>query len=314
MHPCVEIVMRSKNDGPLIGPVLTRVHRQAYPASVHVVHIDSGSTDNTLEVIKSHRPGKLIQIRPEQYIPGTVLNRGMRETTGDWVVFLNSDAEPADDAWLGELLAAAQAEPGTAAAFSRQLPRPDCEAVYAHDYERCFGPRRESAHWEHFFSMVSCVVNRAAWRAHPFREDLSYAEDDEWSKRVKRHGWRVAFAEQSRAAHSHNYTLRQAHRRARGDAFAHAASGPRPPVAGVAELAAAAGALRDALKDWIWCQAQRRRREWPRAFAVRFAQRLGRAAGYRAGWRHYRRGRMDGDRAGDRSQNGGQLEASRRDC
>jgi hypothetical protein len=60
----------------------------------------------------------------------------------------------------------------------------------------------------------------------------------------------------------------------------------------VDQLAAAAGALRDALKDWAWCQAQRRRREWPRALAVRFALRLGKAAGYRAGWRHYRRDRM----------------------
>lgn len=293
MHPCVEIVMRSKNDGPLIGPVLDRVHRQAYPAPVHVVHIDSGSTDQTVDVIQSFQPWKLIRIRPEEYVPGVVLNRGMRETTGDWVVFLNSDAEPADEAWLGGLLAAAQAEPGTAAAFSRQLPRPDCEAVYAHDYERCFGPRRESARWDHFFSMVSCVVNRAAWRAHPFREDLRYAEDDEWSKRVKRHGWRLAFAEQSRAVHSHNYTLRQACRRSRGDAFAHAASGE--PSAGpvVSYAAAVAGALRDALKDWGWCQARRRRREWPRALAVRFAQRFGKAAGYRAGWRHYRRDRLE---------------------
>lgn len=288
MQNFVEIVMRSKNDGPLIGAVLERVHRQRHPAPVRLVHIDSGSTDRTVEVIQRFRPHKLIQIKASEYVPGVVLNRGMRETTGDWVVFLNSDAEPANATWLGELLAAAQAEPRTAAVFSRQLPRPDCHAVYAHDYDRCFGPNRESANWDHFFSMVSCVVNRAAWRDHPFREDLQYAEDDEWSKRAKRHGWRIGFAEKSQAVHSHNYTLTQAYRRCRGDLFALAASqparAPRPKDWLFGFLLAWLGDVR---RDAAWCRRHGRLLGLPHAMAVRAAQRLGKTAGFRAGWHHY---------------------------
>jgi len=287
MNNCAEIVMRSKNDGPLIGAVLRAVHRQRGTPPIRLVHIDSGSTDDTVKIIRSFRPHRLIQIRPEAYVPGVVLNRGMRETTGEWVVFLNSDAEPANDDWLATLLAAAHAAPRTATAFSRQLPRPDCEAVYAHDYDRCFGPARESTGWPHFFSMVSCVVNRAAWLAHPFREDLQYAEDDEWSQRVKQLGWRIAFAAESHAVHSHNYTRRQAFHRARGDAFAQSATGHQPRHPLIAYPAATAGALRDALKDWRWCRTEHRLREWPRALTVRLAQRLGKATGYRTGWHHF---------------------------
>ncbi len=289
MQNCVEIVMRSKNDGPLIRDVLDAVHRQDHPVPVRMVHIDSGSTDHTVDIIRSFCPWKLIQIRAEDYVPGVVLNRGMRETSGDWVVFLNSDAEPADPAWLGALLATTMASPRTATAFSRQLPRANCDAVFAHDYDRCFGLDRESDRWEHFFSMVSCAVNRTAWREHPFREDLQYAEDDEWSKRVKRHGWRVAFSETSRAVHSHNYTWREAYRRSRGDAFAQSASGEHAPGPKNSHPAAVAGALRDGIKDWAWCRIRGRRREWPHALAIRLAQRLGKADGYRAGWKHYGR-------------------------
>ncbi len=288
MKKCVEIVMRSKDDGPLIGAVLRRIHRQRYPASVRIAHFDSGSTDNTVEVIKTFRPWKLIQIRPEEYVPGVVLNRGMRETTGDWVVFLNSDAEPANDEWLANLLAAANAAPRTAAVFSRQIPRPDCHAVYAHDYDRCFGPGRESAQWEHFFSMVSCAVYRPAWEEQPFREDLQYAEDDEWSRRLKAHGWAVAFAENSIAIHSHNYTLRQAHKRCHGDLFAVAASqpsrAPRPQDWLFGFLLAWLGDVR---RDAAWCLCNGRLLDLPHAIAVRAAQRLGKTAGFRAGWRHY---------------------------
>jgi rhamnosyltransferase len=253
-----------------------------------MVHIDSGSRDDTVEIIKSANPWKLIQIKPEEYVPGVVLNRGMRESRSEWVVFLNSDAEPANKSWLSELLAAAQSQPKVGTAFSRQIPRPDCRAVFAHDYDRCFGPQRESVNWEHFFSMVSCVVNRKAWEEQPFREDLQYAEDDEWSRRLKANGWGVVFAEKSVAIHSHNYTLKQAYKRCYGDSFALAAtkpgSKPRPSdwIHGVA-----LPAVRDSLRDWSWCLRNRRIGEWPRACGVRVAQRMGKTDGFRLGWHHY---------------------------
>lgn len=287
MKNFVEIVMRSKNDAPVVGRVLTAVHRQRCDAEIRLVHIDSGSTDETVDIIRTFAPWKLIQIRAEDYVPGRVLNQGMRETTGEWVVFLNSDAEPADTRWLGELLHLTQQVPHLAAAFSRQLPRRDCEAVYAHDYERCFGPQRESARWDHFFSMVSCIVSRRAWLEQPFREDLRYAEDDEWSRRVKTAGWNVAYAGASVAIHSHNYTLHQAWRRSRGDAFAHAATAPVASRWQTSWPVALAGAARDAARDWRWCRLRGRRSEWLHALTVRLAQRLGRTAGLRAGTLHY---------------------------
>jgi rhamnosyltransferase len=280
--------MRSMNDGPLIGAVLRKVYAQDFPGGVELVHIDSGSSDNTVAEIKATTPWKLIQIKPEEYVPGVVLNRGMRESRSDWVVFLNSDAEPADLRWLSELLAAAHAQPKVGTAFSRQIPRSDCQAVFAHDYDRCFGPQRESVNWPHFFSMVSCIVNRRAWEEQPFREDLQYAEDDEWSKRLKEHGWGVEFAEKSVAIHSHNYTFKQAYKRAYGDCFAASATRqdavPRPFdwVKGLVKTV-----LRDTTLDLSWCLRERRLKEWPHAICVRVAQRIGRTVGYRRGWFHY---------------------------
>lgn len=287
----VSIVMRSFNDGPLIGGTLRAVHAQDGAEGVDLVHIDSGSRDDTVPIIRSFRPRVLIQIQPGEYVPGRVLNRGMREARGDWVVFLNSDAEPADRRWLAELLAATTAGPRLGTAFSRQIPRPDCRAVYAHDYDRCFGPARESRTWDHFFSMVSCIVYRPAWEAQPFREDLQYAEDDEWSRRLKAHGWGVAYAEKSIAIHSHNYTLRQAYRRAHGDLFAIAASRPESrPRARDWLFGFLLAWLADVRRDAVWCAREGRLAGLPHAGAVRAAQRYGKTAGFRAGWRHYHLG------------------------
>jgi rhamnosyltransferase len=293
--PRLSVVMRSKNDGPLIGGTLRGVYDQDYEGGVELVHIDSGSTDDTVPIIRSTHPWKFIQIQPHEYIPGVVLNRGMREAVSDWVVFLNSDGEPADRRWLSELVRVAQSEPNVGTVFSRQIPRPDCQAVFAHDYDRCFGPQRESVNWGHFFSMVSCIVNRRAWEQQPFREDLQYAEDDEWSRRLKASGWKVLFADQSIAIHSHNYTLAQARKRAYGDSFAAAATAPnfklrwQDWVYGVG-----ISTLKDAARDWAWCRKEKRLGEWPHAVMVRFMQRLGKTQGFRNGWRHYHGARKAG--------------------
>ena len=286
--PPVSVVMRSKNDGAIIGATLRALYNQDYPGGVEVIHFDSGSTDNTVAQIQARRPFKLIQIHAEEYVPGVVLNCGMREARSEWVVFLNSDAEPANPRWLSGLIDATRSEAHLGAAFSRQVPRPDCSAVYARDYDRCFGPLRESAHWDHFFSMVSCIVNRDAWEKYPFREDLQYAEDDEWSRRLKAHDWGIAFAPDSIAIHSHNYTLGEAYKRAYGDTFAGAATksqirlSPTDWVYGVVFAA-----TQDAARDWGWCRQESRLREWPHAVCVRLAQRLGKTVGFRKGWHHY---------------------------
>jgi len=286
--PRISVVIRSKNDGALIGATLRGVLAQEYPGGIELIHIDSGSTDDTVEIIRSFNPAKLIQIRAEDYVPGVVLNRGMREASSQYVVFVNSDCEPANPLWLPELLATVQADPANGAAFGRQIARPGCQAVYAHDYERCFGPTRETAKWDHFFSMANSVVNRAAWEQEPFREDLQYSEDDEWSRRLIKCGWRIPYAEQAAVFHSHNYTLSQAFRRCYGEAFALAAldcvdggtiNFARTVLAGVAQ---------ESLRDLRYCSRNGRLREWPRAVAVRAAQRMGKLKGFRKGWVRYR--------------------------
>jgi rhamnosyltransferase len=277
------------NDASVIGDTLRNIYSQNYPDGVRLIHIDSGSSDGTVDLIKATNPWKLIQILPKEYIPGVVLNRGMREADSEWVVFLNSDAKPVDSHWLPELMKIALSEPNVGTAFSRQVPRPDCQAVFAHDYDRCFGPNRESVTWEHFFSMVSCVVNRRAWEAQPFREDLQYAEDDEWSRRLKSNGWKVLFAPESLTMHSHNYTLKQAYNRAFGDTFASAATSTIPVKNYNWHYTVFLGAFRDSMRDLRYCRQEGKLLEWPHAAAVRFSQRRGKLDGYRAGWKHYGR-------------------------
>jgi len=284
----ISLVMRSYNEGWAIGGTLDMLFKQSHPARIELIVIDSGSTDNSIGIIQSHNPAQLVQIKSSEYVPGKVLNDGLRRSTNEWVVFLNADATPANREWLGELMEVALAaeQPGTA--FSRQVPRPDCDAVHAHDYDRCFGPDRESRNWPHFFSMVSCVVHKPTWEVFPFREDLQYAEDHEWSLRLKNAGHAVDFAERSLAVHSHNYTPKQAYKRAFGDSKASAATAESIHEASIRHTVIL-GWLKDVMRDWKWFAKHGKRSEIFHAIAVRGGQRLGRYRGFHEGWKAYGR-------------------------
>lgn len=285
--PTVSIVMRSYNEAWALQETLPALAAQDFPGWELIV-IDSGSTDGSVELIRAANPAHFIQIQPHEYNPSRVMNHGMRLAQADTVLFLNADATPQGSGWLRPLYDALQ-DPKVAAAYSRQIPRPDCQAVFAHDYDRCFGPQRESANWDHFFSMVSSGLRRDVWAQRGFREDLQYAEDDEYTRWCVAQGYRIACVPESVAMHSHNYTAAQAYKRAAGDARAMAAT-----YAGKASdftwlRSVALGWAADVRKDLKWCRAHGRTRELLHAARIRWAQRTGRLAGFREGWIAYNR-------------------------
>src|SRR4051812_44272906 len=210
--PEVSIVMRSFNEAWALGDTLAMLRRQAGPAWELIV-IDSGSTDGSVEMIREFGPAHFAQIENRDYVPGRVMNHGMRLARANKVLFLNADATPANEHWL-EPLARGLEPANVAAVFGPQIPRPDWAAVFACDYDRCFGERRESAKWEHFFSMVSSGLRKDIWSKRGFLENLQYAEDDEYTRWARAQGFEVVYCPESIAIHSHNYTPEQAYKRA----------------------------------------------------------------------------------------------------
>jgi len=276
----VSVVMRSFNEAWAIGDTIRQLFSQDFDGEIELIVIDSGSSDGSIDLIEKANPAKLIRIPLGTYVPGVVLNRGASEASHDWIIYLNADATPVGNKWLTELLAPCVGNPKLGAGFSRQIPRPDCKAVFAHDYDRCFGPDRESAKWDHFFSMVSSITHRSVLEKHPFREDLQYAEDDEWTRRLAKHGFDIHYAPGSVVMHSHNYTLAQVRKRSRGDALAQAKAGNSPARGKSFFKQVAMGAARDFIRDTTWCLRNRRLTGIPFAATARLWQRYGAWEGF----------------------------------
>lgn len=281
--PFVSIIMRSFNEAWALKGTLPALAAQEFK-NWELIVIDSGSTDGSQELIRAVQPAHLIQITPKEYNPSRVMNHGLRLAKSEFGIFLNADATPQGPNWLRPLVNALQ-DPKTAACFGRQVPRPDCQAVFANDYDRCFGPNRESAKWDHFFSMVSSGLRKDVWAKRGFREDLQYAEDDEYTRWCKAQGWAVAYVPESVAMHSHNYTPEQSYKRAFGDARAIGKAWSGAPGEFNFPKTVGLGWVSDVRHDAKFCAREKRLGELAHAARIRWQQRLGKLAGFRQGWK-----------------------------
>lgn len=284
--PLVTIIMRSYNEGWALRETLPALQAQDY-RNWELVVFDSGSSDGSVEMIRAAQPRHFVQLLPHEYRPSRVMNQAMELARTETAVFLNADATPQGANWLRPLAEALQNK-RNAAVFGRQIPRPDCQAVFAHDYERCFGEARESAQWEHFFSMVSSGLRKDVWAQRGFLESMQYSEDDEYTRWCRAAGYNIVYCPESVVMHSHNYTPRQAYKRSFGEAWALAAVYNGHPSEMTHPTRILAGWLADARRDLRFCQRARRLREWPRALRIRWEQRLARRAGFKAGWSMHR--------------------------
>ena len=204
--PEVAIIMRSKDEKPYVDETLAALACQRY-TNYTLYNVDSGSADGTLEAVKAFNPNpdNVIEIAPEDYVPGPVLNMMLERTSAPIVVLLNADAIPQDERWLEMLVTPILA--GTAdATVSKQIPRECARFIDKYDFERAYSERTLAKQPE-FFSAVSCAFRRAIWEETKFYED-GYAEDLAWSRACQEKGARFNLVNESVVEHSHNYTIR----------------------------------------------------------------------------------------------------------
>lgn len=216
MNPWV--VMRCYNDAWIVEETLSALRKQSM--AHRLIVFDNESSDGSKDILKRYTDN-IVNVPKGAYIPGRVLNDAMRRTDGEFVVFVNSDCVAQDDRWLEELLAAFE-DDSVAAVFGRQIPRPECQPLFAKDTEDTFGDGSRQKYWKHCFSMATSAVRRSVWEEMPFREDIQYSEDVDWTWRARQAGHRIVYARKSIAMHSHNYTLAQWRKRQYGEGKADA--------------------------------------------------------------------------------------------
>jgi rhamnosyltransferase len=197
--PRVSVIIRTKNEGTYLERVLQAVHDQDYADSVEIVLVDSGSTDDTLEIARRFAV-RLIEIRPEEFTYGRALNIGAKAAHGELLVNLSGHAIPVERDYFQHLLAPFE-DPAVWATFGRDVPLPGGCPSRGRDLETWFP--NAWADRSRFFSNANACLRKQAWEALPFDEDLSIAEDAKWAQQVLAAGCRIVYVPTASAYHPH---------------------------------------------------------------------------------------------------------------
>jgi len=82
----ISVVIPVKNGGKTIKECLDGIFTQSLAHMVEVILIDSGSTDNTLDIARKY-PVQITRIHPSAYNHGETRNLGAEIAKGEFIVY-----------------------------------------------------------------------------------------------------------------------------------------------------------------------------------------------------------------------------------
>ena len=230
------VVIPTKNAGPLLNDVLQQVLQQKTGWPFEVLVVDSGSSDETLEIIGRYPSVRLIEIAPSDFGHGRTRNFAVGKTSGEFIAMITQDAIPIDEYWLAGLVKAIEQDGNIAGVFGRHIAHSNASAFTKNELEQHFkgfldhpvveldDPIRYQnevgyRQYRYFFSDNNALIRRQVWEKMPYPE-VDFAEDQAWARLIIEAGYRKAYAHDAIVAHSHNYALIERLQRSFDEAYA----------------------------------------------------------------------------------------------
>lgn len=96
--PLVSVIIPLYNKGRFIARALDSVFAQTC-RDYEIIVVDDGSTDNGPEIVRRYKDHSLRLIQQANAGPGAARNRGLKESSGGYIAYLD-----ADDEWMPEFL------------------------------------------------------------------------------------------------------------------------------------------------------------------------------------------------------------------
>lgn len=187
-----------------------------------VIVIDSSSSDGTAELAR--RDGfTVLEITAQEFNHGGTRQMGAEHAQGaNILIYLTQDAVPFGIDAFANLVRAFD-DPEMGAAYGRQLPRENANAIEAHARHFSYPGTSRMRSWESrkrfgfksiFFSNAFGAYRREALMSvGGFSTDVIFGEDTLVVARMHRAGWKTAYVADAQVRHSHDYSITEEFRR-----------------------------------------------------------------------------------------------------
>ena len=217
----VDVIIPVHHPDAKFQKILNRLNRQTYQVS-RIIVVNTDRESYPAAKITPPANMELYHVQKEDFDHGGTRDMAARLSEADYLLFMTQDAIPADP-YLVERLVGAFEEPGTAAAFARQLPR--STDTRTEQYTRAFNypaknRRKTSADIPklgiktYFCSNACAMYDRQIYLSlGGFMPQSIFNEDMVYAAAAIQAGYAVSYVAEAKVIHSHNYSpLEQLHR------------------------------------------------------------------------------------------------------
>ncbi len=210
----VSILFVVKNEEKNLARILPLIASQDYTGQVELIAVDSGSTDNTVALLKEH--GALLrEIPPQDFHHGRTRNLAASLASNEILVCLSGDAFPADAGWLRHLVAPFT-DDRVGGVYGKQVApegtgtrrRQSLASEYS-DVRQVRDPARiEGYHPGYFrFSNANAAIRRSCWEQFRWDETVLLAEDQGMCRDLLYSGRVVIYEPDAPVIHGHERSL-----------------------------------------------------------------------------------------------------------
>jgi glycosyltransferase involved in cell wall biosynthesis len=212
----VSVIIPTYNAGDVFNETLTCLLSQKNIEKIEVTIVDSGSTDNTVAICKSHGVN-LIQIPNEKFTHSYARNLGAENSTGEFLLFMTQDAMPSSFEWVYDMIKPIAYDEAVAVSCSEVNPKntdlyyriESCTyakyvGIAEHDVigriENCVdinSTRKNSS-----LNDVACAVKAKIF--YKFKYKFDCVEDVDLGIRLLRAGYKIKLLSETKVIHGHN--------------------------------------------------------------------------------------------------------------
>ena len=222
MAPLVSIITINYNQLRMTCELLDSLRKLTYPA-VEIIVVDNNSTENPTSVIASKYPEVKLIVSNENLGFAGGNNLGIKESKGDYLLFLNNDTE-VDPGVLEPLVKLFETNPDAGAASSKILYHNSGETIqYAGSsrvdpftgrskrvgyMEKDNGQHDQlkETHLAHGAAMMvpRRVINKVGMMPEFF---FLYYEEVDWCESIKKGGYKIFFVPESKVYHKESMSI-----------------------------------------------------------------------------------------------------------
>ncbi|NJA04845.1 MULTISPECIES: glycosyltransferase [unclassified Methylomonas] len=216
------IVIPTKNGGALFKSVIQKLATQKLWSQVELIVIDSGSTDDTVDIARASG-ARVFEISAEEFNHGATRDFGISLATSEHVILLVQDAVPYDNELINAMLAPF-GDSEVAGVYARQLPQLNADSLTKRNLN-CWLTGRTTAEvrkmksleWyeslepieKYFFcnfDNVCSSIRKSVWKEHKFG-NISFGEDIDWAERILKSGKKIVYEPKAVVVHSHERSI-----------------------------------------------------------------------------------------------------------